>query len=39
MARIALAKVKPGRYGLMLTLKAGGQSTTDTAKLRVTRPG
>lgn len=31
-------KLKAGRYKLTLSLKAGGQTATDTAKLRVTRP-
>ncbi len=31
-------KLKPGRYKLTLKVKAGGQTATDTAKLRVTRP-
>ena len=29
----------PGRYKIALKLKAGGETATDTAKLRVTRPG
>ena len=29
----------PGRYKIAFKLKAGGETATDTAKLRVTRPG
>jgi hypothetical protein len=30
---------KPGLYKMALKLKAGGETATDTARLRVTRPG
>jgi hypothetical protein len=30
-------KLKPGRYRLVLTLRAGADTTTDTAKLRISR--
>ena len=30
-------RLKPGKYGVRLTVKAGGETVTDTAKLKVSR--
>jgi hypothetical protein len=32
-------ELRPGRYRIVLKLKAGGETATDKAKLLVTRPG